>query len=46
MDMRQILSNNIVYFRMKNNWTQERLAEILKTSSAYISELENGKRNI
>ncbi len=43
---RQILANNIVYFRIKNNWSQEDLAELLGTSSVYISQMENGKRNI
>lgn len=43
---RKILSNNIVYFRMKNKWSQEQLAELLGTSSGYISEIEHEKRNI
>ena len=46
MDIRDILSNNIVYFRIKLNMTQEKLSEKLKASTTYISELENGKRNI
>lgn len=43
---RKILANNIVYFRIKNNWSQEKLAELLGTSPAYVSEMENVKRNI
>lgn len=43
---RQILANNIVYFRVKNGWLQEKFAELLGTSSAYVSEIENAKRNI
>ena len=43
---RKILANNIVYFRVKNNWSQEHFAELLGTSSGYVSEMENGKRNI
>lgn len=43
---RKILANNILYFRIKNNWSQEKLAETLGTSSAYVSEMENAKRNI
>lgn len=43
---RKILSNNIVYFRIKNNWSQEHLAELLETNPGYVSELENGKRNM
>ena len=43
---RQILANNIVYYRVKNNWSQEYFAELLGTSSGYVSEMENAKRNI
>lgn len=43
---RKLLANNIVYFRHKNNWSQELLAEKMKSSSAYISQLENAKRNV
>ena len=43
---RQILANNIVYYRVKNNWPQEYFAELLGTSSGYVSEMENAKRNI
>lgn len=43
---RKILANNIAYFRLKNNWSQEDLAELLGTSSVYVSQMENAKRNI
>lgn len=43
---RKIIANNIVYFRVKNGWSQEYFAEQLGTSSGYVSEMENGKRNI
>ncbi len=43
---RKILANNIVYFRIKNGWSQEYFAELLGTSSGYVSEIENEKRNI
>ena len=43
---RKILANNIVYYRTKKGWTQEKLAELLNTSSGYISEMEHEKRNI
>ena len=43
---RQILANNIVYYRVKNNWSQEYFAELLGTSPGYVSEMENAKRNI
>ena len=42
---RKILANNIVYFRLKNRWSQEDFAEILKTTPTYVSGLENAKRN-
>lgn len=42
---RKILANNIVYFRLKNNWSQEELAEQLQTTTTYVSNLENAKRN-
>ena len=43
---RKIIANNIVYFRVKNKWSQDIFAEKLGTSSAYVSEMENEKRNI
>ena len=42
---RIILANNIVYFRLKNGWSQEEFAEKLGTTSTYVSSLENAKRN-
>lgn len=43
---RKILTNNIVYYRMKRGWSQEHFAELLGTNSGYVSEMENEKRNI
>lgn len=43
---RKLLANNIVYLRHKNNWSQEKLAEKMGSSPAYISQLENAKRNV
>ena len=43
---RKIIANNIVYFRVKKGWSQEYFAELLGTSSGYVSEMENEKRNI
>lgn len=43
---RKIIANNIVYYRVKNNWTQEKFAELLGTSVGYVSEMENVKRSI
>lgn len=42
---RKILANNIVYFRIKNNQSQEDFADVLGTTPTYISNLENAKRN-
>ncbi len=44
-DARRILANNIVYFRLQNNWSQEEFAEELGTTVTYVSNLENGHRN-
>ena len=43
---RKILANNIVFYRVKCGWSQDVLAEKLGTSPAYVSEMENEKRNI
>lgn len=42
---REILANNIVYYRLKNGWSQEDFAEKLGTTTTYLSSLENAKRN-
>lgn len=46
MDIRKIVANNIKYYRLKNNWSQEDLAENLGTTPVYVSNLENAKKNI
>ena len=43
---RKILANNIIYFRLKRNWSQEDFAYELGTTTTYISNLENAKRNM
>ena len=43
---RKIIANNIIYFRIQKGWTQEYFAELLNTTPAYVSELENEKRNM
>lgn len=43
---RKILANNIVYFRLKMNWSQEEFAEKLGTTTTYVSNMENAKRNM
>ena len=40
-----VLANNITYFRVAKNISQEKLAELLSTNVVYASEIENGKRN-
>lgn len=42
---REILANNIVYYRINYGWTQEDFADKLGTTTTYVSSLENGKRN-
>ncbi len=42
---RKILANNIIYFRLKKNWSQEDLADELGTTTTYVSNLENARRN-
>ena len=40
---RKILANNIKYFRLKKNLSQEEFAEMLGTTPVYLSTLENAK---
>lgn len=42
---RKILANNIIYFRLKKNWSQEDFADELGTTPTYVSNLENARRN-
>lgn len=44
--IRKLLANNLVYFRHKNKLFQKALAEKMKSSSSYISQIENARRNI
>lgn len=37
---------NLARLRLEKGWTQEHLAEIIKTNVKYISPIENGKRGI
>lgn len=46
MDARDIISNNIKYYRLERKWTQEELAEKLGTTATYVSRLKNAKKNI
>ncbi len=42
---RNILANNIVYYRLQKGWSQEDFADKLGTTPTYVSNLENAKRN-
>lgn len=42
---RMVLANNIIYYRLRNGWTQEDFADKLGTTTTYVSSLENAKRN-
>ena len=43
---RKLLANNIVYYRVKNGWSQDTLADKLDTKRQYLCEIENEKRNV
>ena len=42
---RNILANNIVYYRLQKGWSHEDFADKLGTTPTYVSNLENAKRN-
>ena len=46
MNIRKNLSNNVLYYRIENNLSQEALAEKMDSSVTYISEIKNQKRNV
>lgn len=46
MSLKQVLGKNIRYFRLSNNYTQEKLAEFLDISVTYMSDIELGKSNV
>lgn len=43
---RENLANNILSMRYERDWTQEKLAELAHSSPVYISNIEQGKRNV
>lgn len=45
MDLKILLGNNIRYYRIKNFFTQEQLAEMVNVSVNYISRMERGLHN-
>ena len=38
------IGKNIAFYRIQNNLTQDKLSEISKISSDYLSEIERGKK--
>lgn len=45
LQARKILANNIIFFRLEHQWSQEDFADKLGTTATYVSSLENAKRN-
>ena len=41
----RIIRNNIRNFRLKKNWTQQKLADMTDLSREYICDIENESRN-
>lgn len=45
MKLKTILGKNVKYHRYRKNFTQERLAELLKVSPNYIGRVERGQHS-
>lgn len=45
-EARENLANNILSMRYEKDWSQEKLAEMAHSSPVYISNIEQGKRNV
>ena len=45
MTLKQIFGKNVKYYRFKNHYTQEKLANLVNTSPKYISRIELGQHN-
>lgn len=46
MDIKGLFGKTIREYRLKNNLSQERLAELCGLHRTYISEVERGERNV
>lgn len=46
MEIKRLFGNTIREYRLKNNLSQEKLAELSGLHRTYISEVERGVRNI
>ena len=45
-NLRKIVSANVRYYRLKLEYTQEKLAELCDLSPRYVSDIENVRGNI
>ena len=43
IDIREVFSQNLKYYRIKSNISQEKLSEIVGLTDKYISDIERGK---
>ncbi|NLI05364.1 MAG: helix-turn-helix transcriptional regulator [Actinomycetaceae bacterium] len=41
-----MIKNNLKEYRLKRNLTQEQLCKMIDVSQSYLSQLENGQRNM
>ena len=46
MSLKETLGKNIRYYRYKNEYSQQTLAELLDISVTYMSDIECGKSNV
>ena len=46
MNLSEILSMNLKYYRMKYHLSQERFSEVLGTSLSYLNQIENKKVDV
>ena len=46
MDLRTTFGKNLKYYRFKNNFSQEKLAELADISTNYVSQTELGQHSV